>query len=215
MGLGLVWCQVISWTDDDYLSMRPSVTSEWVIKFNDLLGDSGHQGPRSPYKPKSTICLWKSCLQKMLIIFVRALMYPTSFLPLSYKFAVIIQLQVFFHSPTNVMPLSYKFSAIHLQVFCHFPKSFLPFSLKFSATVLQVFNHPPTSFLSFSYKFSAILLQFFCHSPTSLLPFSYKFSDILLQVFCHYPLLTTEPDEKSFCSPPGNPTGHCSRSMCR
>ena len=25
--------------------------SEWVIKFNDLFGDSGHRGPYSPYKP--------------------------------------------------------------------------------------------------------------------------------------------------------------------
>ena len=82
--------------------------------------------------------------------------------------------------------------------------------------VIQWFFHDlETDFLPFSYKFSAILLQVFCHSPTSLLTFSYKFSAILLQVFCHYPLLTTEPDKRSFCSPPGNPTGHCSRSMCR
>ena len=27
------------------------IGSEWVIKFNSLFGDSGHQGPYSPHKP--------------------------------------------------------------------------------------------------------------------------------------------------------------------
>ena len=33
-----------------WLSAKGSFTSEWVIKFNSLLGDSGHRGPYSPYQ---------------------------------------------------------------------------------------------------------------------------------------------------------------------